>query len=259
LNEAADRGATDPFARGDYSFWSRLFQPCSEALVEAAGIAEGSRVLDVAAGNGNTALAAARRGAIMTALDFSPAQIARGRSRGRKEGRPIAWVEGDAGRLPFADGTFDRAFNSFGDVIVVDEMFRVARPGGVVGIAGWTGEGYDSDLGQLEASLRDGADEGQESHLWGWEDRVRPMLEPHASSMGMGRHVLSVRFESVDAFANELFSKDPYTHALRHELSSDRWQRYTDELPRLAAEWNKADDGTLLLEMPYLVTVARKR
>ena len=251
--------SSDLFANGDYSFWSRIFEPCSETLVEAASITEGSHVLDVAAGNGNTSLAAARRGAIVTALDFSPAQIARGSTRARTERRPVAWVEGDATNLPFAGGTFDRTFNSFGDVIVVEEMFRVVRPGGVVGIAGWTGEDFDSDIEQLEASLRDGAEEGQESHLWGRKDTVHRMLEPSASSVDVRRHVLPVRFESVDAFSDELFRKDPYMHALRKELPSDRWWRYTREVPRIVARWNKARDGSLLLEMPYLVTVARKR
>ena len=108
--DAADQtepAATDFFARGDYSFWSRILEPASDSLVEAAGIAAGSHVLDVAAGNGNTALAASRRGAIVTALDPSQAQIEQGRQRATRESSPIAWVRADGRRLPFADSSFD--------------------------------------------------------------------------------------------------------------------------------------------------------
>ena len=107
--------ATDLFAAGDYSFWSRIFEPASQSLVEAAHVGAGGRVLDVAAGNGNTALAASRHGAIVTALDPSQAQIERGRQRAKMENTPIAWVRADGRRLPFADSSFDGCLDSFGD------------------------------------------------------------------------------------------------------------------------------------------------
>ena len=90
-------------------------------------------MLDVAAGNGNTAIAASRHGAIVTALDPSWAQIERGRQRTRTERGRIAWVRADLRRLPFVDSSFDRCLDSFGEEMHVVEMFRVVRPRGVVG------------------------------------------------------------------------------------------------------------------------------
>ena len=130
------------FAAGDYSFWSRILEPASQSLVEATRVGAGGRVLDVAAGDGNTALAASRRGAIVTALDPSQAQIERGRQRARMENSPIAWVRADGRRLPFAHSSFDGCLDSFGEEMTVVEMLRVVRSGGVVGIAEWTGEGF---------------------------------------------------------------------------------------------------------------------
>ena len=113
-------------------------------------------------GNGNTALAASRRGAVVTALDPSQAQIERGRRRARIESRPIAWVRGDGRRLPFADSSFDSCLDSFGEEMPVVEMVRVVRSRGVVGIAEWTGEGFfgayvelirSFSRGRIEASI----------------------------------------------------------------------------------------------------------
>src|SRR4029450_10642725 len=98
----AEAGSTDFFAHGDYSFWSRILEPASQSLVAAARVAAGNRVLYVAAGNGNTAIAASRRGAIVTALDPSQAQIDRGRRRASRENTPITCVRADGRRLPFA-------------------------------------------------------------------------------------------------------------------------------------------------------------
>lgn len=250
---------SDLYASGDYSFWSSIFEPSSEPLIEAASASVGNRVLDVAAGNGNTALAAARRGAIVAALDISPVQIERGRIRARIEGRLVASVEGDAGGLPFPDGGFDCSLNSFGDEIAVEEMFRVVRPGGVVGITEWTGEGFFGGLEELQASPTLGVQGGQASPLWGREDYVRTALDPSADSIDMHRHVISARFESVDSFCNELQRKDSEVHILHQQLSFRQWRRFSEELHRLAAEWNIAGDGSLLLELNYLLTVASKR
>jgi SAM-dependent methyltransferase len=256
--ETAHRVETDLFAQGDYSFWSRVFEPVSEALVEAAGVGAGTRVLDVAAGNGNTSLAAASRGALVTALDLSPSQIERGRLRARQEGQPVVWVQGQAERLPFADGVFELAFNSFGDEVAIDEMFRVLRAGGAVGIAGWTGEGFDRSWHELEASLTDDPEE-EWTHPWGREEGIRATLSPYAASIDIRPFVIPARFESVESFCNQVLTIDPYTHALHQRLSSDQWRRFSVELPRIAAEWNVADDDSLLLKLHPMLTIARKR
>ncbi|HEV8564595.1 MAG TPA: methyltransferase domain-containing protein [Actinomycetota bacterium] len=259
------RNEGDRFETGDYSFWSRILEPSSEALIESAGVSAGNRVLDVAAGNGNTALVAARRGAIVAALDFSPAQIERGRRRARIEGGSVGWVEGDARRLPFADESFDCSFNSFGDEIAVEEMFRIVRPGGVVGINDWTGDGFFGAMEELYASLGLYAASVPEAEAegyrppWGQEDYVHAQMAPHAHRIDARREVIAARFESADSLSKDLLQKDPYLDVIVQELPAERRSHASDELRRLLDEWNRADDGGVLLELNYLMTVATKR
>lgn len=256
----------DRFAAGDYSFWSRMFAPISGTLVEAAHVSAGSCVLDVASGDGNTALAAAERGANVTALDLSHSQVEQGRRRALAQARSVAWVEGRGERLPFADASFDFALDSFGDVlnsiwgdVAVAEMFRVVRPGGIVGIIDWTNEDFWGGLDELFSDIASGTAGAPSLPPWGQEDHVRPALQPHAHDIESRRHAIHPRFDSVDDFCNELLEKDAYVLDFKDRLSFEQWQGFCDELPRLAAAWNASDDGSLVFELTYLQTVARKR
>jgi SAM-dependent methyltransferase len=262
---AAVKPKSDRFAAGDYSFWSRMFSPVSGTLVEAAHVSAGSYVLDVAAGDGNTALAAAERGANVTALDVSHSQVELGRSRALAQARSVAWVEGLGERLPFADASFDVALDSLGDVlnstwgdVAVAEMFRVVRPGGFVGIIDWTNEDFWGGLQVLFSEIASGTAGEPSLPPWGQEDHVRPALQPYAHDIELRRQAIHTRFDSVDAFCNELLEKDAYVLDFKGGLSSAQWQGFCDELPRLAADWNTSDDGSLVFEMNYLQTVARK-
>jgi SAM-dependent methyltransferase len=246
----------DPFATGDYAFWSRIFEPSSESLMRSTGIVARDLVLDVAAGNGNTAVAAARAGGTVVALDLSTAQIQRGRRRA--EGGSVAWVQGDAERLPFADGTFRGVVNSFGDVIAIEEMFRVVIPGGFVGITEWTGDGF---LGELEAlydrlELGEGGtpEPGTPPHRprWGQEAYVRERFGPHAERLELDRRTVHARSGSVASFVEELVRDDPYAPQV-----PDR-RTLSEELRRLATAWNEAGDGTVRLGLTYLLTIATK-
>jgi SAM-dependent methyltransferase len=247
---------TDPFATGDYAFWSRIFEPSSEALIRSAGIVAGDLVLDVAAGNGNAAIAAARAGATVVALDLSTAQIARGRRRAERGS--VAWVQGDAERLPFADGTFRDVVNSFGDVIAIEEMFRVVMPGGVVAITEWTGDGflgeYEALYDRIELDPNATLEPGTPPHRprWGQEPYVRERFGPHAERLELDRRTVHARSGSVASFVEELLRDDPYVPRV-----PDR-RTLSEELRRLATAWNDADDGTVVLGLTYLLTVATK-
>jgi len=253
----AEPGEWDRYASGDYSFWSRVFEPASGMLVEAAGVSASHRMLDVAAGNGNTALAAARRGAIVTALDISRRQIERGRLRADAERRPVSWVEGDARQLPFADGLFDRVLNSFGDVIGVEEMLRVARPAGVIAIAEFTGDGFDGDLDELLYTPTPGVESTRTGPSWGREDHVRTVLEPQADIVEVKHVVTPARFESVDRFCGEFLRKDP--DLLHTRPSAGLLRRFSAGLRRVATARNRARDGGLILDLVWLLTIATKR
>jgi ubiquinone/menaquinone biosynthesis C-methylase UbiE len=253
--DKAGPGTTDLFAAGDYAFWSRILEPASKSLVEAARVCTGDRVLDVAAGNGNTALAASRRGAIVTALDPSQAQVGRGRQRARMEGSPIAWVRADGRRLPFADSSFDACLDSFGEEMRVVEMVRVVHSRGVVGIAEWTGEGFFGAYVELLRRHSPGPDRGQYRPDLGQEDFVRSSLAPLAERISVQRRTLRARFATAESFCRDLLVKDPYARPIQAATASERWEEFSEEIRRLVSAWNAVDDGSVLLELKYQLTV----
>ena len=256
--DQAEPVETDFFAVGDYSFWSDILEPGSQSLVEAARVAAGSRVLDVEAGNGNTALAASRRGALVTALDPSPAQIEQGRQRARMEGSPISWIRADGRRLPFADSSVDVCLDSFGEAIPLVQMFRVVRSRGVVGIAQWTGEGFFGAYVELIRRFAPGPDRGRYRPDLGQEDIVRTSLAPFAGSISVQRRAIRARSATAESFCEQLLERDPYVRPIRALTAPRRWARFSEELRRLVSVSNAGSDGSVLLELKYLLTVATR-
>jgi ubiquinone/menaquinone biosynthesis C-methylase UbiE len=128
---------------GDYTELSEALRPAAEALADACAVSAGQEVLDVAAGDGNFAVACAREGASVVASDLSPGMVERGRARAEREGFDIEWVEADVEELPFEDDRFDCAASVFGAVfaphpeVAAREMFRVVKPGGTIGLTSW--------------------------------------------------------------------------------------------------------------------------
>src|SRR5919205_848017 len=143
---------------GDYTELSEALRPAAEALADACAVSAGQEVLDVAAGDGNFAIACAREGASVMASDLSPGMVERGRARSRAEGYDIEWVVADVEALPFEDGRFDCVGSVFGAMIaprprvVAEELFRVVRPGGTVGMTAWTPTGFSAELFRLGRS-----------------------------------------------------------------------------------------------------------
>jgi SAM-dependent methyltransferase len=259
---AKQRGRID-YSLGHYTFWSAVFRPASDRLVDTAGVSPGMRVLDVASGDGNTALAAVRTGATVIALDITPAQVRRGRLRTETEGAAVQWVEGDEDRLPFPDTTFDCALCTFGIEgpldAAVDEMFRVVRRGGVVGFTEWTGEGVVGALWEpLSGFASPDAEQQQDADDWGNEDGVRSRLSKHSPVIELLRQVLLARFESVDRFCTDFWQNDPEIRALDAVLTPDQRSVLRSQLRRLIADRNTAPDSALVLELNYLLTVAHK-
>jgi SAM-dependent methyltransferase len=249
------------YSLGDYSFWSSIFAPASEALVEAAGVGPGDRVLDVAAGNGNTALAATRRGAVVTAVDITPARIERGRKRADAERLAVEWLEADAEELPFRDASFDCVLSTFGVALepsgerAAAEMFRVVRPGGVVGTTEWAGEGYFARLDALEAEFLPERRDILLDQLT--EEKAAGRSAPHSSSVEVRRGMLPMRFYSIEQFWSESSERDPDLLLLQRQLTPAQWERSSIEFRRLVADVNSADDGSLRLDLDYLLVVAR--
>jgi SAM-dependent methyltransferase len=166
------------WASGDFAVIGTTLQIVGETLAEAADVCAGERVLDVAAGNGNATLAAARRFAHVTSTDYVAALLDKGRARARAEALPVTFQEADAEALPFADGTFDVVLSTFGVMFAPDharaahEMLRVLRPGGRIGLANWTPAGFIGRLFKVigahllpPAGLASPALWGTEAHL----------------------------------------------------------------------------------------------
>ena len=143
---------------GNYSALSDALRPAAEALADACAVSAGQEVLDVAAGDGNFAIACAYEGASVVASDISPGMVERGRARAEAEGYDIEWVEADVEKLPFEDGRFDCVGSVFGAMmaprprVAAEELFRVVRPGGTVGMTAWTKQGYTAELFALSRS-----------------------------------------------------------------------------------------------------------
>ncbi len=190
--KAATRAA---WALGDYHrFAKETIWELGELLVRACGISTGQRVLDVAAGTGNTAIRAAEAGAEVVASDLTPENFEAGRQEAEAHGVELEWVEADAEALPFADGEFDVVTSSFGALFapdhraVANEMVRVCRPGGTIGMLNFTPEGTFADfLDALAPYMPPPPPEALSPALWGSEAHVRELFGDRVASLEMTR------------------------------------------------------------------------
>ena len=249
------------WSSGDYAVVGTTLQIVGEQLCEAADLRAGERVLDVAAGNGNAALAAARRWADVTASDYVPALLARAGERAAAERLDIAFQEADAEALPFADGRFDLVLSTFGVMFTPDqeraaaELVRVCRPGGRIALANWTPEGF---IGQLfrtvgahvppPAGLRSPAQ-------WGTRARLAELFEPHASSLRSAPREFVFRYRSPTHWL-DIF-RSYYGPVLKAFAALEPTARTALEqaLLDLVARCNRAHDGTMVVPSEYLEVV----
>ena len=190
--KAATRAA---WALGDYHrFAKETIWELGEVLVRACGISAGQRVLDVAAGTGNTAIRAVEAGAEAVASDLTPENFQAGRREAEPHGVELEWVEADAEALPFADGEFDVVTSSFGAIFapdhqaVADEMLRVCRPGGTIGMLNFTPEGLISDFfGALAPYMPPPPPGALPPPMWGSEEHLRELFGGRVESLEMTR------------------------------------------------------------------------
>jgi ubiquinone/menaquinone biosynthesis C-methylase UbiE len=207
--KAATRAA---WALGDYHrFAKETIWELGEVLVRACGISTAQRVLDVAAGTGNTAIRAAEAGAEVVASDLTPENFEAGRREAEAHGVELEWVEADAEALPFGDGEFDVVTSSFGAIFaphhraVADEMLRVCRPGGTIGMLNFTPEGLISDFfGALAPYMP--PPEALPPALWGSEEHVRELFGDRVESLEMTRRHYVERADSPRDY-RELFKQ----------------------------------------------------
>ena len=253
------------WASGDFAVIGTTLQIVGESLAEAIDVRAGERVLDVAAGNGNATLAAARRFAEVTSTDYVPALLDRGKARADAEGLKIAFQVADAEELPFADESFDVALSTFGAMFTPDharparEMLRVVRGGGRIGLANWTPEGF---IGQLfkaigayippPAGLKSPA-------LWGTEPHIVALFGPQAADIRCMRKLFNFRYRS-SAHWIQIF-RDFYGPTVKAFAALGPAKRVAleQDIIALLERLNVAGESSLVVPGEYLEVVIVKR
>jgi len=257
------------WASGDYpSMVETFLTPLGPRLVEFAGIGAGQRVLDVAAGTGNASIPAAQAGAEVVASDLTPELFEAGRARAAAAGVELEWAEADAENLPFEDDSFDAVISSIGVMFApfhqaaADELVRVARPGGTIGLLSWTPEGMIGGLfktmGQFMPPPPPGA---QPPPLWGGEDHLRELFGDRVELEKVEREVLEVTaFQTPDEFAEHFKgSYGPTITARANAEKEGRTEELNQALSEFFGERNGGSGDAARFEMEYLLTVGRVR
>jgi ubiquinone/menaquinone biosynthesis C-methylase UbiE len=253
------------WASGDYSIIGTTLQIVGERLAEAVDLRAGEAVLDVAAGNGNATLAAARRFAHVTATDYVPELLERAAERTRADGLAVRFQTADAEDLPFGDGAFDVALSTFGVMFAPDqasaarELTRVVRGGGRIGLANWTPEGFIGDLFRLIASYVPPPAGLQSPMLWGTEPRIVELFGPDSTDIRCVRHRFNFRYRSATHWIEVFRSFYGPTHKVYAALDPDRQASLTRDIAALLERLNVGGSHSLVVPSEYLeVVITRK-
>jgi SAM-dependent methyltransferase len=261
LKEQARAG----WSMGEYAGLSAMLRPAALALADACAVSAGQEVLDVAAGDGNFAVACADEGARVVASDLAPGMVEQGRARTDEAGYEIEWVEADVEDLPFEDRRFDCVGSVFGAMIAprprlaAEEMFRVVRPGNTVGMTAWLPEGPTYDMFQLTRSYGPPAPDGlPRLEEWSREDVVRERFDGLANSIDFERAALPWSADSPQDFVSGMERHAPMQAAAKANMPADRYAEMYEKLVELARGW-AGGDGPFTVDARYLLIVARRR
>jgi SAM-dependent methyltransferase len=256
------------WASGDYpSMVETFLLPLGPRLVEACGIEAGMKVLDVAAGTGNASIPAAERGARVTASDLTPELLEAGRPLAEAKGLDLEWVTADAESLPFDDESFDVVMSSIGAMFaphhqaVADEMARVCRKGGTIGMLNWTPEGMIGALFKTMGPYAPPPPPGaQPPPLWGGEDHLREMFGDRVQWRTLERDVLPVdAFEHPRDYGEHFKGRYGPTIVARKNAAKDGREGELDEaLDRFCDEWNQGTADDARFEQEYLIAVGTR-
>ena len=251
------------WSSGDYAVIGTTLQIVGEELCEslALDVRAGQKVLDVAAGNGNASLAAARRWCEVVATDYVPALLERARERAVAERLAIEFREADVEALPFADGSFDVVVSTFGVMFAPDqaraaaEMLRVCKPGGKIGLANWTPEGFIGRVFKTVGKHVPPPAGVKSPALWGSQARIVELFEPHARSIATAPRSFVFRYRSPEHWLDVF--KTYYGPVLKAfaALAPSAQAALERDLLALAHEGNRATDGSMVVPSEYLQIV----
>jgi SAM-dependent methyltransferase len=251
------------WSSGDYAIVGTTLQIVGEQLCEALDLRPGAKVLDVAAGNGNVTLAAARRWCDVTSTDYVPALLERGRERATAERLEVTFREADAEALPFGDASFDVVVSTFGVMFTPDqdkaaaEMMRVCKPGGKIGLANWTPQGFIGQVFKTLGKYMPPPAGVKSPALWGTPARLNELF-PGAGIDAQPR-MFVFRYKSAQHFLDVFRNYYGPMHKAFGALDADKGKALAADLTALCGEFNRADGGSMAVHSEYLEVVISKR
>ena len=253
------------WSTGNYAVVGTTLQIVGETLCEALDLRAGSRVIDVAAGNGNATLAAARRWCDVTSTDYVPSLLEAGQARALAEGHAIQFREADAENLPFPDASFDAVLSTFGVMFTpnqeraASELARVCKAGGKIGLANWTPESFIGQVFKTIGKYVPPAAGVKSPALWGTQARLDELFDKTAREIRTTSREFCFRYRSP-AHWIEVFRTfyGPITKAYG-ALDAEKQAAFTQDLLALMASRNRSGDDTLVLPSEYLEVVIERR
>jgi SAM-dependent methyltransferase len=253
------------WSSGDYAVVGTTLQIVGETLCEALDIRAGQKVLDVAAGNGNVTLAAARRWCDVTATDYVPALLHRARERAEAERLRMEFREADAEALPFQNNAFDAVVSTFGVMFTPDqeqaaaEMARVCKRGGKIGLANWTPDGFIGQLFKAIGRHMPPPAGAKSPALWGTRARIADLFGAHADKIGAEERNFVFRYRSAEHWLDVF--KTTYGPLLKTfaALQPEAQTELHQELVALVGQFNRSGDGTMVVPSAYLEAVIVRR
>jgi len=249
------------WSAGDYAVVGTTLQIVGESLCEALDLRAGERVLDVAAGNGNATLAAARRWCNVVSTDYVPTLLERGRARASAEGLSVQFEIADAENLPYSDHSFDVVLSTFGVMFTPDqekaavEMTRACKPGGRIGLANWTPNSFIGEIFKKMGMYLPPPVGVKSPALWGTETRLRELFAAQIASMAIERKHFVFRYHSAAHWLEVFRTYYGPMHKAFAALDAAKQDALAVDLIALAEKFNRAIDGTLVVPSEYLEVV----
>lgn len=249
------------WSTGNYAVVGTTLQIVGEQLCESLDLRAGQAVLDVAAGNGNATLAAARRWCEVTSTDYVPSLLDAGRARALADGYEITFREADAEALPFADGSFDVAVSTFGVMFTpnqaqaANELLRVTRKGGRIGLANWTPDSFIGQLFKTIGKYLPPAPGVKSPSLWGNPEHLATLFGDQVSAIRTVERDFTFRYRSAEHWIDVFRTYYGPLHRTYAALDSYQQSAFTEDLLALMAAGNRSGDSTLVLPSRYLEVV----
>ncbi len=253
------------WSSGDYAIVGATLQIIGEDLCEAMDLRSGQKVLDVAAGNGNVTLAAARRWCDVTSTDYVPALLAKGRERAEAEGWAIDFKEADAEALPFANESFDAIVSTLGVMFTANhdkaaaEMLRVCKRGGKIGMANWTPDGFVGQLFKTIGKHMPPPPGVKSPALWGTQAHLAHLFEAKAASLQIASKEFTFRYRSAQHWIDVFRNYYGPVHKTFGALPPAGQAALASDLLALIERFNRAKDGTMVVPSEYLEVVITRR